>query len=76
MSVDAQGNIVPKTPQAALVATQTYLMATQPAANDPRAAIHRSALVGLTMIGASLADKVSPHDPKDLYIVTIALDVE
>jgi hypothetical protein len=51
-------------------------MATQPAANDPRAAIHRSALVGLAMIGASLADKVSPHDPKDLYIVTIALDVE
>ena len=57
MSVDAQGNIVPKIPQAALVAVQTYMMATQPAANDPRAVIHRSALMGLGMIGASLADK-------------------
>jgi hypothetical protein len=62
MSVDAQGNIVPKTPQAALVATPTYLIATQPTANDPRAFIHRSALVGLGMIGASLADKeVTPR---------------
>ena len=62
MSVDAQGNIVPKTPQAALVAAQTYLMATQPVANDPRAVIHHSVLMGLGMIGASLADKeVAPR---------------
>ena len=57
MSVDAQGNIIPKTPQVALVATQTYLMATQPAANDPRAAIHHSVLVGLGKILAKEATK-------------------
>ena len=62
MSVDAQGNIVPKTPQAALVAAQTYMMTTQPVANDPRAAIHRSTLVGLGTIGTALADKeVAPR---------------
>jgi hypothetical protein len=29
MSVDAGGNIIPKTPLATIVATQTYLLATQ-----------------------------------------------
>ena len=57
MSVDSRGNIKPKTPQAAIVADQTYLLATQPAANDPWAAMHRSTLMSLGMVGASLADK-------------------
>jgi hypothetical protein len=64
MSVDAQGNIVPKTPQASLVATQTYMIATQPEANDPRAALHHSTLAGLGMIEASLADKEVIQRPK------------
>jgi hypothetical protein len=51
-------------------------MATQPAANDPRAAIHRSTLIGLGMIGASLVDKEDAPDPKDLHVIAIALDVK
>ena len=55
MSVDSAGNIKPKTPQAAIVAAQTYLLSTQPPPEDPRAAIHRSALMGLGMVGNALA---------------------
>jgi hypothetical protein len=57
MSVDAGGNIIPKTPQAAIVPAQTYLLATQLAANDPRAAMHHSTLACLGLVGATLADK-------------------
>jgi hypothetical protein len=44
MSVDSRENIVHKTPDAGLVAAQTYLIATQPASNDKRAALHLSTL--------------------------------
>jgi hypothetical protein len=40
-SVDEQGNIMPKTPEAALVAAQTYLYTTQPNLGDPREHMHR-----------------------------------
>jgi hypothetical protein len=35
LSVDERGNIVPKTPKAALVATQAYLLTMQPTSGDP-----------------------------------------
>jgi hypothetical protein len=47
LSVDEQGNIIPKTPEAALVAAKTYLYTTRPSPGDPRKYMHRAALQGL-----------------------------
>jgi hypothetical protein len=44
LSVDEQGNIMPKTPEVALVAAQTYLYTTRPRPGDPREHMHRAAL--------------------------------
>jgi hypothetical protein len=44
VSVDEQGNIMPKTPKAVLMAAQTYLYITQPNPRDPREHMHREAL--------------------------------
>jgi hypothetical protein len=64
----------PKTPEAAPVAVQTYLIATQSAGNDPQEAIHHSTLAGLSMVGASLAEKKrSHHNPKDHLAVATDL---
>jgi hypothetical protein len=49
LSVDEQGNIIPKTPEAALVAAQAYLHTTRPSLGDPREHMHRAALQGLKM---------------------------
>jgi hypothetical protein len=57
LSVDEQGNIVPKTPEAALVAAQAYLLTTQPSPGDPREHMHRAALNGLNMVGHKLSAK-------------------
>jgi hypothetical protein len=42
--VDEQGNIIPKTPEAALVAAQAYLHTTQTNPGDPMEHMHRAAL--------------------------------
>jgi hypothetical protein len=47
LSIDEQDNIIPKTPEAALVAAQTYLYTTRPSPGDPREHMHRAALQGL-----------------------------
>jgi hypothetical protein len=57
LSVDEQGNIMPKTPEAALVATQTYLYTMQPNPGDPREHMHRAALQVLRMVGNKLIAK-------------------
>jgi hypothetical protein len=57
LSVDEQGNIMPKTPAAALVAAQTYLYTTQPNPGDPREHMHRAALHGLRLVGNKLTTK-------------------
>jgi hypothetical protein len=57
LSVDEQGNIIPKTPEAALLAAQTYLYTTRPSPGDPREHMHRAALQGLRMVGNKLAAK-------------------
>jgi hypothetical protein len=57
LSVDEQGNIIPKTPEAALVAAQAYLHTTQPNPGDPREHMHRAALSGLKMVGNKLSAK-------------------
>jgi hypothetical protein len=57
LSVDEQGNIMPKTPEAALMAAQTYLYTTQPNPEDPREHMHRAALQGLRLVGNKLTAK-------------------
>jgi hypothetical protein len=42
LSVDEQGNIIPKTPKAALVAAQAYLHTTRPNPGDAREHMHRA----------------------------------
>jgi hypothetical protein len=50
LSVNEIGNIMPKTPEAALVAAQAYLLTTQPAPGDPRENMHQAAIKGLILI--------------------------
>jgi hypothetical protein len=57
LSVDEQGNIIPKTPEAALVAAQKCLYTTRPSPGDPREHMHRAALQGLRMVGNKLTAK-------------------
>jgi hypothetical protein len=57
LSVDEQCNIIPKTPEAALVIAQTYLYTTQPSPGDPREHMHRATLQGLRMVGNKLTAK-------------------
>jgi hypothetical protein len=57
LSVDEQGNTIPKTPEAALVAAQAYLHTTRPSPGDPREHMHRAALQGLKMVGNKLTAK-------------------
>jgi hypothetical protein len=57
LSVDEQGNIIPKTFEAALVAAQAYLHTTRPNPGDPREHMHRAALQGLRMVGNKLSAK-------------------
>jgi hypothetical protein len=57
LSVDEQGNIIPKTPEAALLAAQAYLHKTLPNPGDPREHMHRAALQGLKMVGNKLSAK-------------------
>jgi hypothetical protein len=57
LSVDEQGNIISKTPEAALVAAQTYLYTTRPSPGDPREHMHRATLQGLRMVGNKLTAK-------------------
>jgi hypothetical protein len=69
LSVDERGNIVPKTPEAALVAAQAYLLTTQLAPRDPRESMHQVAIKGLGLIGDKLQQEISrqdrlPHSPQ------------
>jgi hypothetical protein len=57
LSVDKQGNIIPKTPEAALVVAQAYLHTTRPNPGDPREHMHRATLQGLKMVGNKLSAK-------------------
>ena len=54
MSLDANWNVIPKTPAATVLAVATYLQVTQPPEGDPRAEQHRQAILRMGMIGAKL----------------------
>jgi hypothetical protein len=62
---------MPKMPEAALVAAQTYLYTMQPNPGDPREHIHQGALQGLRLIGNKLTAKdeeayrnIGTHKPR------------
>jgi hypothetical protein len=57
LSVDEQWNIIPKTPEVALVAAQAYLHTKWPSPGDPREHMHQAALQGLKMVGNILIEK-------------------
>jgi hypothetical protein len=74
LSVDEQGNIMPKTPEAALVVAQMYMYTTQPNPGDPREHMHRAALQGLRLVGNKLTAKEEEahhnkgtHKPRSLH---------
>src|SRR5215216_1212448 len=64
MTVDTRGNVVPRTPQAAVTAATMYLLNNQPPAGDPRTAMHRSTIVGLGLIEAALDKEPVPDHKK------------
>ena len=57
MSLDEEGIPVPKTATGALMSVATYLQATQPLENDPRAALHHQQIKFINMAGAELLPK-------------------
>jgi hypothetical protein len=63
MEMDANGNVIPKTPQAAIMAATTYLASHPPPFGDPKRAMHNSALAGLGLVGAALHGE-APEEPK------------
>jgi hypothetical protein len=54
LSIDEIRNIMPKTPKAALVAVQAYLLTMQPTPGDPPEGMHQEAIKGLGLIGDKL----------------------
>jgi hypothetical protein len=51
LSIDERGKIIPKTPDASLVAAQAYLFTTQPTPGDPRESMPQATLQGLGLVG-------------------------
>src|SRR3954464_9137433 len=63
MEMDADDNIIPKTPQAVIIAATGYLAAHPPPEGDLKRAMHKSALTGLGLVGATLHQE-APTEPK------------
>jgi hypothetical protein len=57
LAVDETGSIMPETPEAALVASQAYLLTMQPKPGDPRESMHQAAKKGLRLIEDKLQQK-------------------
>ena len=55
--MDAEADLIPKTADAARVALATYLSLNQPPEGDPRAAVHKAAMVAVDVLGK----EVAPH---------------
>jgi hypothetical protein len=49
--MDAEADLVPKTPDAAQMALAAYLSLNQPPEGDPRTAVHKAALVAVDVLG-------------------------
>src|SRR4051812_8231282 len=63
MEMDADGNVILKTPQAAIMAAIAYLASHPPPKGDPKRAMHKSVLTGLGLVGAAL-HREAPAEPK------------
>src|SRR4051812_18078755 len=63
MDMDADGNIIPKTPQAAIMAATAYLASHPPPEGDPKRAMHKSTLTGLGPVRPELHEE-APAEPK------------
>ena len=72
MTGNTRGNVVPRTPQAAVTAATMYLLNNQPPAGDPRMAMHRYTIAGVGLIKAAL-DKEPVPDPKKGKALLLAL---
>jgi hypothetical protein len=67
LSIDERGNIITKTPEAALVEAQAYLLTTQPAPGDPRESMHQAAIKVLGLIGDKLNQEEIPQMDRSLH---------
>ena len=56
-----RGVPIPKTATGALMSVATYLQATQPPENDPRAALHRQQIRFVSIAGAELTSEEPPQ---------------
>ena len=54
-------SVVPKTPQECVLQAQTYLMAMNPAVDDPRHEFHKNILQGLSLAREELSQKENPR---------------
>src|SRR3954468_10774215 len=63
MEMDDDGNVIPKTPQAAIMAATAYLASHPPPEGDPKRAMHKYALTGLGLVGAALHGE-APVEPR------------
>lgn len=59
MSVDDHGDMIPETPEAVLLAANTYLQTIQPPDSDPRSRLHKQILEGLNREGFLVSAKIS-----------------
>src|SRR3954467_6172746 len=88
MTMDVNDNVMPKTPPDAIMAAATYLASHPPLVGDPKSTMHKSALAGLGLGGATLHDealrsrrkKLRSNSPAALHphptgTSTICLDV-
>jgi hypothetical protein len=64
LSFNERGNIVPKTPEVALIAAQAYLLTAQLAPGDPRESMHRACIQGLGLVGDKLQEGEAPRQEK------------
>lgn len=55
MKIDTSGAIRPKTVEDAVVAATAYLLNNPPEPNDPRVAMNRATIEGLSIFAAALA---------------------
>ena len=61
MSLDEEGIPIPKTATGALMSVATYLQATQPPEDDPRAALHHQQIKFVSMVGTKLIPEEPPQ---------------
>jgi hypothetical protein len=62
MSIDTRGNIIPKTPEAGYLATQSFILASRPPPGDPREALYNMAMAGCGVMETAFAGTSTPPE--------------